>query len=348
MINIRYHVYSLVAVFLALAIGVAAGSTVVQRSVVDNLRSTQGRIEKNLDELEAKNAALQDRASALEGRAGTLTDQGPAAFLSDTLPGAHVMVIRTQGTSGDALGRVREGLKVAGAETVSDVQLKPSLADPEALAGFAPQLELNADEQAQPEQVQTAIGQRLGQLIAQVHGERAAPSPTSQPAAGSVDTVDSTVPTTDAPATPAARELADFLRLLDDAGLASVRGPLGQDGVATSDLELVVLGGLTKDADLAPVLQPALEVIAASGRPMAVAADAPLDQPLGDGEQAFGVVSGARSNRRVRDAVSTVDHVGDFAGVSAVVLALAALPEGQVGHYGVDDGADTLLPPRRP
>ena len=29
MINIRYHVYSLVAVFLALAIGVAAGSTVV-------------------------------------------------------------------------------------------------------------------------------------------------------------------------------------------------------------------------------------------------------------------------------------------------------------------------------
>ena len=58
MINIRYHVYSLVAVFLALAIGVAVGSTVVQRSVVDNLRSTQGRIEQNLDDLEAQNAEL--------------------------------------------------------------------------------------------------------------------------------------------------------------------------------------------------------------------------------------------------------------------------------------------------
>ena len=56
MINIRYHVISLVAVFLALAIGVVAGSTVVQRSVVDNLKSTQGHIEKNLDDLEAKNA----------------------------------------------------------------------------------------------------------------------------------------------------------------------------------------------------------------------------------------------------------------------------------------------------
>ena len=64
MINIRYHVYSLVAVFLALAIGVAAGSTVVQRSVVDNLQSTQGRIEQNLDDLEAQNAELQERAAA--------------------------------------------------------------------------------------------------------------------------------------------------------------------------------------------------------------------------------------------------------------------------------------------
>ena len=62
MINIRYHVYSLVAVFLALAIGVAAGSTVVQRSVVDNLRSTQGRIEQNLG------IKLADRFNRLDHR----------------------------------------------------------------------------------------------------------------------------------------------------------------------------------------------------------------------------------------------------------------------------------------
>ena len=42
--------------------------TVVQRSVVDNLRSTQGRIEQNLDELEAQKAELQERTAALEGR----------------------------------------------------------------------------------------------------------------------------------------------------------------------------------------------------------------------------------------------------------------------------------------
>jgi hypothetical protein len=351
MINIRYHVYSLVAVFLALAIGVAAGSTVVQRSVVDNLKSTQGRIEKNLDDLEAKNAELQDRASALEGRSGTLTQQGPAAFLTDALAGTHVMVLRAQGASNDALGRVRDGLKVAGADTVSDVELKTALADPDTLAGFGAQLDLTPDQQSQPDQVQAAIGQRLGELIADVHAERTVPSPTSEPSTADTSATSDTAaptPTTDAPATPAATALADFLRQLDDAGLASVRGPLGQDGESTSDMELVVLGGLTKSADLTPVLQPALEAIAASGRPMAVAADAPLDQPLASGEEAHGIVAAARGDSRVRDKVSTVDHVGDFAGVSALILALAGLPEGQVGHYGVDDGADALLPPRRP
>jgi len=351
MINIRYQVYSLVAVFLALAIGVAAGSTVVQRSVVDNLKSTQGRIEKNLDDLEAKNAELQDRASALEGRSGTLTQQGPAAFLTDALAGTHVMVVRAQGTSNDALGRVRDGLKVAGADTVSDVELKTALADPDTLAAFGAQLDLTADQQSQPDQVQAAVGQRLGELIADVHAERTVPSPTSEPSTSDTSATSDTAaptPTTDAPASPAATALADFLRQLDDAGLASVRGPLGQDGVSTGDMELVVLGGLTKSVDLTPVLQPALEAVAAGGRPMAVAADAPLDQPLAHGEQAYGIVAAARGDSRLRDKVSTVDHVGDFAGVSALVLALAGLPEGQVGHYGVDDGADALLPSRRP
>jgi hypothetical protein len=351
MINIRYHVYSLVAVFLALAIGVAAGSTVVQRSVVDNLKSTQGRIEKNLDELEAKNAALENRASALEGRSGTLTQQGPAAFLTDVLAGAHVMVLRAQGTSNDSLSQTRDGLKVAGADTVSDVELKAALADPDALAAFGAQLDLTSDQQSQADQVQAAIGRRLGELIAGVHAEQRVPSPTSEPLTGDTSATSDTVaptPTTDAPATPAATALADFLRQLDDAGLASVRGPLGQDGVSTADMELVVLGGRTKTVDLAPVLQPALEAIAANGRPMAVAADAPLDEPLASDEQDHGIVPSARGDGRVRDKVSTVDHVGDFAGVSALILALAGLPEGQVGHYGVDDGADSLLPPRRP
>ena len=39
MINFRFHIASLVAVFLALALGVVMGSTVVDRAIVESLRT---------------------------------------------------------------------------------------------------------------------------------------------------------------------------------------------------------------------------------------------------------------------------------------------------------------------
>ena len=80
---------------------------------------------------------------------------------------------------------------------------------------------------------------------------------------------------------------------------------------------------------------------------MVVVADAALDEPLGEGEEAYGLVGVVRGSGRLRDRVSTVDHVGDFAGVSALVLGLAGLADGQVGQFGVDEGADSLLPTQR-
>ena len=241
MINLRYHVYSLVAVFLALAIGVAAGSTVVQRSVVDNLKSTQGRIEQNLDDLTAQNVALQKRTAALESRGGALADEGPSTFLSGALADTPVLVVRVEGVSGDALARVRSGLKAADAVTVSDVELEAGLADADALAAFASELELAPGENG-PEQVQAAIGERLGELVAAVHAEG---PPTELPSGPSG--ANGEPPTTDAQPSAAVQELVDFLHRLDDAGLASVRGPLGDPGVATADLKVVALGGLTRD-----------------------------------------------------------------------------------------------------
>ena len=37
MINFRFHIVSLIAVFLALALGVVMGSTVIDRAIVDGL-----------------------------------------------------------------------------------------------------------------------------------------------------------------------------------------------------------------------------------------------------------------------------------------------------------------------
>ena len=80
MVNFRFHLVSLIAVFLALGLGILTGSAVVNqatvqtirreikdvRAEVNNLRSANGQLK---DDLNRSNAFLADSAAyAVEGR----------------------------------------------------------------------------------------------------------------------------------------------------------------------------------------------------------------------------------------------------------------------------------------
>lgn len=60
MINFRYHLISLVAVFLALSIGIVMGSTVIDRAIVDSLRSQIDKAERNSIERKDENDRLNE------------------------------------------------------------------------------------------------------------------------------------------------------------------------------------------------------------------------------------------------------------------------------------------------
>jgi hypothetical protein len=352
MINLRYHVYSLVAVFLALAIGVAAGSTVVQRSVVDNLRSTQGRIERKLDALQAQNGDLQARTALLEKRADALSDEGPTTLLAGDLSNLPLVLVHVTGVQSTALDRARNALKVAGASVIFDIEVKPSAADPDTLSALADALDLPADAR-HPEQVVQKIGARMGSLLAAVRADAppasALPDRAPRPGTGSGASATGSTPTVEPQPSSAARALREYVHVLDDAGILAAQGPLGDDGtVDASGAEVLVLGGQTKEFDPVPLLRPMLEALADAGAPAAMAADAPLKDPPADGTKVHALVAQVRGDGHLRDRVSTVDVVGDFAGLAAMVLGLADLATGQVGDYGAGDGADALLPVRAP
>src|SRR5205814_6867849 len=57
-INLRYHIVSLVAVFLALAIGVIAGTTVINDQVVKGLERSDGTLRRLLKAQQDANASL--------------------------------------------------------------------------------------------------------------------------------------------------------------------------------------------------------------------------------------------------------------------------------------------------
>ena len=313
MINIRYHVYSLVAVFLALAIGVAVGSTVVQRSVVDNLKSTQGRIEKNLDDLEAQNADLQDRTAALEDRERSLVSAGPSALLGGELSGLPVVLIRVQGVSGDALGRVRDTLEAAGAEVVSDVEVKATVADADALAEVAADLGLGPDER-EPEEVQAALGERLATCSPTCGTRHRRPArrstcrptrrrPRPRPRRARPP---STWPTTCSGSTTPACSRSGAR-----SAMTGRRRP--------SDLEVLVLGGLTKDFDPVPCCGPCSRRWPTAVAPSPWPPTRRWTNPLGDGEEAHGIVpdragdrppAGPRLHRRPRRGLRGLERHG--------------------------------------
>ena len=67
MIDFRYHVVSIVAVFLALALGLFLGSTTLQDAVVHSLKN-------NTDRVTRENKSLDAHVSALEAQARLATN----------------------------------------------------------------------------------------------------------------------------------------------------------------------------------------------------------------------------------------------------------------------------------
>ena len=85
MIDFRYHLVSIVAVFLALAIGIVLGSTELQPAAYNFLNSTSAKLQNQLDQAASQRDAAQQQASQGEQYAGILKDIAAAAARIDAL-----------------------------------------------------------------------------------------------------------------------------------------------------------------------------------------------------------------------------------------------------------------------
>ena len=75
MISFRFHVVSITAVFLAIAIGVVVGTTYVDRAVVDSLENRVDRVSRQPRQRKAENDALEaELGPDLRGYAGASAD----------------------------------------------------------------------------------------------------------------------------------------------------------------------------------------------------------------------------------------------------------------------------------
>ena len=97
MINFRFHVVSLIAIFLALALGVVIGAGVIDRGVVDTLNNRLDRVEAKSDRIQSEN----DKLSTENGQLSQAIAEMQPFAVSGRLVGDDVGVVAVRGVDGD-------------------------------------------------------------------------------------------------------------------------------------------------------------------------------------------------------------------------------------------------------
>jgi hypothetical protein len=111
MINFRFHVVSLIAIFLALALGVVIGAGVIDRGVVDALNTRLDTVERNSDRIKSENDGLRGRNAQLSAMIGSMQ---PFA-VDGRLAGNDIGVVAVRGIDDDSVSRLTTAVQQSGA-----------------------------------------------------------------------------------------------------------------------------------------------------------------------------------------------------------------------------------------
>lgn len=124
MISFRYHIVSIVAVFLALAIGLLAGSAFVEPGLVQQLRTQTNNLRSEVRDREDELSTIRDEVAGL----GAFVDSAVAYLTENRLLGTDVIVVTQTGVEDDVLAQARSALESAGARIVATVSATEQLA----------------------------------------------------------------------------------------------------------------------------------------------------------------------------------------------------------------------------
>jgi Copper transport outer membrane protein, MctB len=125
-ISFRYHVVSIVAVFLALALGVVVGTTALNGPITTNLRQQVDSLKKDRSSLASQNKTLQQQAGDSDSFASTF---GPR-IVANTLKGKSIAIIGMPGASSSMKDAISKQIGLAGGIVAGRIQLQSDFVDP--------------------------------------------------------------------------------------------------------------------------------------------------------------------------------------------------------------------------
>ncbi|WP_320069843.1 copper transporter [Micromonospora sp. RTGN7] len=308
MINFRYHVVSLTAVFLALAIGLVVGTAALNGPVADSLKERVNGLSKD-------NQLMRQRVSDMQKEL-ELEEQFAAEIAQVVLPGKltgrRVLVMDLPSGREHTEG-VLKMLQTAGATITGRVDLQDKFINPDNNSNLM-ELAVTAARPSAP-----ASG-----LPGNGHGVE-----TSSALLASVllDRPDGAAPVTEADRRAVLASYTNAGYLTTD---EKVTGP--------AEAVLLVSGQPYVDKDSAKKDESVVKIAEQFDRTGAIVV-------AGVGSSDGNVVAVVRGDPVLSQSISTVDDANTTQGQVVTSLALAQqLTEKKAGQYGVGDNAPSLLP----
>ncbi|GIJ81129.1 Copper transport outer membrane protein, MctB [Micromonospora phaseoli] len=309
MINFRYHVVSLTAVFLALAIGLVVGTAALNGPVADSLRETVNSLRKDNQQMRQAVQSMQRELELEEDFAAEMAQ----VMLPGKLTGKRVLVLSLP-TGRDHTEGVLKMLQLAGADVTGRIDLQDKFINPENNNNL---LEL-AVTAARPTSAPTAG------LPGNGHGVE-----TSSALLATVllDQPASAEPVTEADrrAVLAAYGNANYLTTSDRI-------------TAPAEAVVVVSGQPYVDKDSAKKDESVVKIAEQFDRTGGIVV-------AGTGSADGNLVAFVRGDAVLTQTISTIDNANTVQGQLVTTLALVQqLTERKAGQYGVGDNAGSLVP----
>ena len=139
MINFRFHLVSLVAVFLALGLGILVGSTVIDQGIVN-------RLDSEIRSVRSENKARKAASKTLSQQNKQLQQyiDASAPFVGDgRLDGRSVAIVAENGVDSSVVKQTEAALRLAGADVPAVLHPRRPLAARQRLARAGLQSALN-------------------------------------------------------------------------------------------------------------------------------------------------------------------------------------------------------------
>jgi hypothetical protein len=304
-IDFRYHLISIVAVLLALSVGVVLGTGAVGGPLLDDLK-------QNVSELSEQNEERLSEISDLQGelRAERRFAEGAEDYLVDgVLSQQAVVLVEFEGVAEDVVEALTTTIGQAGGVVTSTIKVQDKI-------GLV--------DEIQRDELALILGSAFGEPddlrieAAEILSSRLGAAAKSRPAA-------------------AARErLESFLADLEQSGFVEVTRS-DSKLLVPRDASFVLVGGAIDPLsfDISAFSTALASGLATEGSGIVVAETS---------RSSWELVTAVLNDDTAREQVATVEGVDEAAGRTAAILTLACSQAGTVGHFGIGPGTDEVIP----